>query len=118
MCGYDALMNALLRGAGVIKGTCVHCGEAMEFELLGDDITRQSTSDLTFWLGTGPIGAPGNPVCDHLHLFPDRMHLDGWLEANPRELGVALRLEEAIAFFKDRPIPPAFARKESDRRPT
>ena len=101
MCGYDALMNALLRGAGVIKGNCVHCGEAMELELHGDDITRQSTPDLLFWLGAGPIGAPGNPVCDHLHLFPDRTHLDAWLETNPDELGVAMRIEEAIAFFTE-----------------
>ena len=116
MCGYDALMNALLRGAGIIKGNCVHCGEAVELELQGDDITRQSTPELVFWLGTGPIGAPGNPVCDHLHLFPDRAHLEGWLEANPDELGVAMRIAEAIAFFSDRPIPPSFARKDFDDR--
>ena len=37
MCGYDALMNALLRGAGVVQASCVHCGEAMEFDLRDHD---------------------------------------------------------------------------------
>ncbi len=116
MCGYDALMNALLRGAGVVQASCVHCGEAMVFDLRDHDLTRQSTPELLFWLGTGPIGAPGNPVCDHLHLFPDRTHLDGWLEGNPDELGAALPIVEAIAFFADHPIPPSFARKAFDDR--
>ncbi len=60
---------------------------------------------------------PGNPVCDHVHLLPDREHLDGWLEANPDEMGVSMSVEEAIALFSDRPIPPAFARKAVDERP-
>jgi hypothetical protein len=52
-----------------------------------------------------------------VHLLPDREHLDGWLEANPDEMGVSMSVEEAIALFSDRPIPPAFARKAVDERP-
>lgn len=111
MCGYDALMNALYQGGGDIKGVCVHCDETMAFTLSDDTITERSHPAPVFWLGTGPIGAPGNPVCDHLHLFPDRSHLAGWLGSHPDALGVAMTLDEAIAFFKDRPLPPAFARR-------
>lgn len=48
ICGYDALMNALLRCAGVIEGNCVHCGEAMELELDGDAISKRSTPHHSF----------------------------------------------------------------------
>lgn len=116
MCGYDALMNALLRGGGTVRGSCVHCGEALELELAGEEIVRRSSAGMVFWFGTGPLGAPGNPVCDHLHLFPDRTHLDAWLVSQPHELGVAMAIGDAVAFFAGHPIPPAFVRSGSADR--
>ncbi len=97
MCGYDALSTALLRGEGLVKATCFHCGEKMEIQIEGGELVRSSHSTILFWLGDGPKGIE---VCDHYNFFPDRKHLDGWLETNLEELGVSLPLKDIIEFMK------------------
>ena len=114
MCGYDALMNVLLRGSGIARGHCMHCGESLELEIADQKRMRLSHPNLLFWLGTGEIGAPGNPVCDHLHLFPHQEHLEAWLETRPDVLGVAMPVTLAIDFLKEHPIPPRKARTSFD----
>ncbi|MFW9787844.1 MAG: organomercurial lyase [Candidatus Thorarchaeota archaeon] len=96
MCGYDALGTSLIRGEGLINATCFHCGEKMEIEIKGSELVRVSHPSILFWIGDGPKGIP---ICDHYNFFPGPKHLDGWLETNPEELGVALTLEEAIEFL-------------------
>ncbi len=96
MCGYDALATALLRGEGLVKATCFHCGEKMEIQIKNGELVRASHPSILFWLGDGPKGIP---VCDHYNFYPDREHLDGWLETNPEELGVSLSLDEAVEFL-------------------
>ncbi|MFX1485311.1 MAG: organomercurial lyase [Promethearchaeota archaeon] len=96
MCGYDALGTVLLRGEGVAKVSCFHCGEKMEIQIEGSKLVRVSHPSILFWIGDGPKGIP---FCDHYNFFPDRKHLDEWLETNPEELGVALTIDEAIEFL-------------------
>lgn len=98
MCGYDALGSALLRGVGLVKATCFHCGQKMEIEVMDSKVLKTSNPSILFWLGDGPKGIP---VCDHYNLFPDRKHLDSWLETNNDELGIALSLEDAVDFLKE-----------------
>ncbi|MHA2069608.1 MAG: organomercurial lyase [Candidatus Thorarchaeota archaeon] len=93
MCGYDSLGAALLRGEGLVKATCFHCGEKMEIEIGDNELVRASHPSIVFWIGDGPKGIP---FCDHYNFFPNQKHLDGWLETNPEELGVVLSLNEAI----------------------
>lgn len=97
MCGYDSLATALLRGEGLVRATCFHCGEKMEIEIKDGELVRASHPSIRFWFGDGPKGIS---VCDHYNFFPDQEHLDGWLETNPEELGVALSLDEAIEFME------------------
>jgi hypothetical protein len=99
MCGYDTLMTNILRGGGLSRGWCVHCGELVEVEVSGQQVTRLSSPEVIFWLGAGPVDAHGNSVCDHLHIFPNQTHLEGWLETQPDELGIALPIVEAVEFF-------------------
>jgi len=97
MCGYDALGTSLIRGDGLVKATCFHCGEKMEIQIEGGEPVIVSHPSILFWIGDGPKGIP---FCDHYNFFPDQKHLDGWLEKNPEELGVALSLDEAVIFLK------------------
>lgn len=99
MCAYDALMSSVLQGQGVVQGICPHCGEKTEVQIHGNKISKSSSSSIVFWWGRGPRGEPGNPVCDHLHLFPSREHLSSWLDTRPEELGFNLSLLEALELF-------------------
>ncbi|MFW9809366.1 MAG: organomercurial lyase [Candidatus Thorarchaeota archaeon] len=96
MCGYDAIGTSLLRGEGLAKVSCFHCGEKMEIQIIDGELARASHPSMLFWIGDGPKGIP---FCDHYNFFPDKKHLDEWLETNPEELGVALTLDEAIEFL-------------------
>ena len=93
MCGYDALMTAVLRGQGLVPASCFHCGAKMEVHIEDGRAVDASPATTVFWLGDGPKGLP---VCDHLNLFPDLEHLRGWLETNPDELGVPLLVVDAV----------------------
>ncbi|MHA1934922.1 MAG: organomercurial lyase [Candidatus Thorarchaeota archaeon] len=97
MCGYDALGTTLLRGEGLVKATCFHCGEKMEIQIEDGKLVHASHPSILFWIGDGPKGIP---FCDHYNFFPNQKHLDGWLETNPEELGVVLSLDEAMEFLK------------------
>jgi hypothetical protein len=85
MCGYDAVITAVVRGEGRAQGRCPHCG-----------VARAIPDSIVFWLGTGPPGGPGHPVCDHLHLFPSPAHLRAWLTEQPGELGVEVTLADLV----------------------
>ena len=97
MCGYDALRTTLLRGKGLVKATCFHCGEKMEIQIEDGELVRASHPSILFWIGDG---LKGIPFCDHYNFFPNQKHIDGWLETNPEELGVVLSLDEAMEFLK------------------
>ncbi len=96
MCGLDTLATAYLRKNGPISARCPHCPKQMEIVVTRGRIVKNSPERIVFWLGTGPIGAPGNPRCDHLHLFPSSRHLAEWLRSKPGELGIKLSLREAF----------------------
>jgi hypothetical protein len=59
-------------------------------------LARAIPDSIVFWLGTGPPGGPGHPVCDHLHLFPSPAHLKAWLEEQPDELGLEVSLADLV----------------------
>lgn len=98
MCGYDAVITALVRGEGRAKGACPHCGEAMEIRIEDRGLASASPESIVFWFGTGPSDGAGHPVCDHLHLFPSGEHLEAWLGARPDELGFRIPLEELVGW--------------------
>ena len=97
MCGYDAVITAVVRGEGQARGACPHCGEAMDIRIEDGQLAHASPEAIVFWLGTGPPGGPGHPVCDHLHLFPSHDHLEAWLEEQPDELGFEVPLDDLVA---------------------
>jgi len=107
MCAYDALMTSVLQGKGNVHAGCAHCGEKMEVRIEGVKVSKSSPPSIVFWLGAGPQDAPGNPICDHLHLFPNQEHLQAWLDSQRDELGVNMPLTEAVRFL---------ARSESNDR--
>ncbi|AEB12749.1 alkylmercury lyase [Marinithermus hydrothermalis] len=100
MCAYDALMTALLRGRGEVRAECPHCGAPTHLVIEAHALTRATPDTAVFWWGSGPQDAPGNPICDHLHLFPSPEHLEAWLESRPDERGVALPIREAVAWLR------------------
>lgn len=98
-CAYDALHTAVIRGYGLIKAACPHCGEKMEIQIKGSRVVNASPSSVVYWLGAPPKNAKGNPVCDHLHLFPNSEHLKAWVETQQDELGVELPVKEAAEYY-------------------
>ena len=96
MCGLDTLATAWLRGEGSIHAKCPHCEELTNIQVEGGKIVGNSRPDTVFFLGAGPRDAPGNPMCDHLHLFPSSKHANEWVRAQRDEVGVTMTLEEAF----------------------
>lgn len=93
MCGYDMLATSLLRGEGGIRASCFHCGKRMEIIVKNKKVTKFSSPSIVYWLGDGPKGIP---ICDHQNFFPNTKHLKTWLRTNPKELGVALTVDQAV----------------------
>ena len=101
-CSYDTLMTAVLRGDAEIGSSCPHCGDMMSVRISGGKLEEYHPKGMMFLWGSGPEGAPGNPMCDHLHLFPNKNHLRLWIESKEGEMGFTLELEEAIQRLRDR----------------
>jgi hypothetical protein len=96
MCGFDAMVTAILVGEGTVRASCRHCGETMEMTVSDSQLTGASSPSIFWWFGDGPKGVH---ICDHTNFFPDLDHLVSWLEDNPEELGVPIPLEEAAEFI-------------------
>ena len=58
--------------------------------------------EMVFLWGVGPEGAPGNPMCDHLHLFPNKKHLSAWIESKEGEMGFSFQLRETVRRLRER----------------
>ncbi len=101
-CSYDTLMTAILRKGGEIGSSCPHCGEEMRILIQGGNLESFSPKGMVFLWGTGPEGSRGNPVCDHLHLFPRQKHMTAWVESHEGEMGFSFRLEEAVSYLRTR----------------
>ena len=101
-CSYDTLMTAILRGHGEIGSSCPHCGEAMRIRVKEGELESFSHKGIVFLWGAGPDGSPGNPMCDHLHLFPDKEHLVAWVESHENEMGFSFKIQDAIRRLKNR----------------
>lgn len=98
-CAYDALHTAVIRGEGLIKAACSHCGKKMEIQIKESRVVDASPPSIMYWLGAPPAEAPGNPICDHLHFFPDIEHLKAWVKTQQDELGVELPVKEAAEYY-------------------
>jgi len=101
-CSYDTLMTAVLRGDSQIGSSCPHCGEHMTVRIRKERLEDFSPKGMVFLWGSGPEGSPGNPMCDHLHLFPDENHMTAWMQSKNEELGFSLSLEETVQRLKKR----------------
>ncbi len=101
-CSYDTLMTAVLRGDSQIGSSCPHCGEPMEVRIEKGKLEDFSPKGTVFFWGTGPEGSPGNPMCDHLHLFSDKEHMTAWIQSKDEELGFSLKLNEVVRTLKER----------------
>ena len=66
----------------------------------GGRLESFSPKEMVFLWGTGPEGSPGNPMCDHLHLFPAERHMTAWIESHKGEMGFSFRLEEAVNYLE------------------
>lgn len=101
-CSYDTLMTAILRGGSQIGSLCPHCGEPMNIRIAKGKLEDFSPMGMVFLWGTGPEGSPGNPMCDHLHLFPNEEHMTAWVKTKDQELGLSFSLQEAVRRLKKR----------------
>jgi hypothetical protein len=101
-CSYDTLMTAILRGDSVIGSACPHCGETMTLRIHESKLEDLFPKGMVFLWGVGPEGSPGNPMCDHLHLFPDKKHKREWIESKEGEMGISFSLPVFVQFLKQR----------------
>lgn len=101
-CSYDTLMTAILQGGGELGSACPHCGDAMKVRIKGVELESFSPNEMTFWWGTGPEGSPGNPMCDHLHLFPDKEHMAAWIRSHEGEMGFSFKMQDGVRLLKKR----------------
>jgi len=99
MCGYDALMTSVFQRKGDVEAECPHCGEKMKIQIEQTRVSKASPPAIVFWLGAGPKDAPGNTICDHLHLFPNDEHQRAWVRSRRDELGVSMTLAEVVEFL-------------------
>lgn len=102
LCSYDTLMTGVLQGSSEIGSSCPHCGQTMSVRIRAGHLERFSPKGMVFYWGTGPEGSAGNPMCDHLHLFPDKSHMDEWVESQVGEMGFSYNVQEAIQRLKGR----------------
>lgn len=101
-CSYDTLMTAVLQGVSEIGSSCPHCGETMTVRIRGGKLKDFYPKGMIFLWGAGPEGAPGNPMCDHLHLFPNKKHMSAWIESKEGEMGFSFQLRETVRRLKER----------------
>jgi alkylmercury lyase-like protein len=101
-CSYDTLMTAVLQGGGEVGSSCPHCGAKMSVQILGGKLEGFSPKGMVFLWGAGPEGAPGNPMCDHLHLFPNRRHMDAWIDSKEGEMGFSFEPQDLLLRLKER----------------
>lgn len=101
-CSYDTLMTGVLQGDAELGSSCPHCGETMSVRIRGGKLDAFSPKEMMFLWGAGPDGAPGNPMCDHLHLFPNKEHLVAWMDSKEGEMGFNFKLQEAVQHFRQR----------------
>jgi hypothetical protein len=101
-CSYDTLMTAVLRCDSVIGSACPHCGETMTVRIRKGKLEYFFPKGMVFPWGAGPVGSSGNPMCDHLHLFPDKYHMDGWIESKEGEMGFSFSLQEFVQHLRQR----------------
>ncbi len=101
-CSYDTLMTAVLQRDAEIGSSCPHCGETLLVRIHGDKLKDFSPKGMMFLWGTGPEGSPGNPMCDHLHLFPNREHMNAWIESKEGEMGFSFKLRDAVQRLRER----------------
>ncbi|HEV2225406.1 MAG TPA: organomercurial lyase [Nitrososphaerales archaeon] len=102
LCSYDTLMTAILSGGSTIGSVCPHCGMAMKVRIKQGKLANFSPKGMVFFWGTGPEESPGNPMCDHLHLFPDTGHRKEWANSRLGEMGFEFGLPEAVFRLKER----------------
>ncbi len=96
MCGYDAVMTATIHGRGIVRARCPHCGQRMEIRFEQQGIAEALPPSIVFWYGAPPKDAPGHPICDHLHLFPDSDHLRAWVAGQRDELGLTIPIRKFV----------------------
>lgn len=101
-CSYDTVMTAILQKEGEIGSFCPHCGEEMQILIRSGKLGSFSPKGMVFLWGSGPEGSPGDPMCDHLHLFPSERHMAAWIESQKGEMGFSFRLEEAVNYLRRR----------------
>lgn len=95
-CSLDSLLTGLLQLDSTVGSSCPHCGEAIRVRIEGGELKGFEPKTAVFLCGAGPDGAPGDPMCDHLHLFPDSEHMNAWVRSKEGEMGFSLELPEAI----------------------
>lgn len=95
-------MTAILQKEGEVGSSCPHCGEEMRILIQGGKLESFSPRGIVFLWGTGPEGSLGNPMCNHLHLFPSERHMAAWIESHKGEMGFSFRLEEAVSYLRTR----------------
>ena len=74
----------------------------MTVRIKGGKLERFSPKEMMFLWGAGPEGSPGNPMCDHLHLFPNREHMSAWLASRKGEMGFSFEILEVLNYFNSR----------------
>lgn len=107
-CAGDALGTALLRHVDIVHARCPHCGEKMQIKIEGKRVVNASLPSIVFWMGgsakTGIVmlegkDIPEDPVCYHIHLFPNRDHLAAWLQAKSDEFGFTVSLNDIVELW-------------------
>ena len=80
----------------------------MEIKIEGGRVVSASSPSITFWIGGGPNTGivmlegkdiPEDPICDHIHLFPNREHLAAWLQTMTDEFGLTWSLDDTVKYF-------------------
>ena len=97
-CALDGLWAfSFTSGDGTFRTACPHCGESQSVEFQHGEITRWIPEDMLLFVGVklSGQGSTAELGCPFINLFPNREHLEAWLQTVPEVAGAELLRDQA-----------------------
>lgn len=123
-CALDAIIEGFFKPVR-IESTCPQCQTVMLLRMVDGKATSVEPKSPVLWLGasqrSGSSQVAGcsceTDCCPYINLFPSKDHLAPWKRANPKQIGMALTLNQALWLAREgwwKPISSALLKPGKD----
>jgi hypothetical protein len=106
-CAFDAIVEGFFRPIQ-IESSCPHCGEAIRLRMSHGEVSSVSPKSAVLWLAASTENGECQgrceseiEMCPHTNLFASRKHLTSWTAKHPKELGMALTLQQTLLLVRE-----------------